>query len=407
MADALLSVEAARARIQAAFAPLAAETVSLSEAAGRVLAEDLIARRTQPPAAVSAMDGYAVRAADVARVPAKLRIIGEAPAGGAFAGTVGAGDCVRIFTGGPLPAGADAVVIQEDTDMGKPVVLVKETARAGENVRAAGIDFREGEALLRAGRRLTARDIGLAAAMNHPWIAVRRKPRIAILATGDEVVRPGDPIGPNQIVSSNGPALAAFIQARGGVPIDLGIARDEAGSLIALTEGARGADLLITTGGVSVGDYDLVQKVLGAAGLTVDFWKIAMKPGKPLMFGRLNAANVMGLPGNPVSSMVCALLFLGPAIDAMLGLPGSGVPVMRARLGADVGPNNFREDYMRATLADAADGLPIATPFPVQDSSMMSRLAQAHCLIRRPPDAPAAKKGEVVEVISLADILGA
>lgn len=409
MADTLLSVDEARARIQGAcaFPRLAAETVALSEAAGRVLAEELAARRTQPPTAVSAMDGYALRVADVASVPAKLKVIGESPAGGAFAGTVGAGECVRIFTGGPVPAGADAVVIQEDTDMGKPMVTVKETLKPGENIRAAGIDFSEGQVLLRAGRRLTARDIGLTAAMNHPWIAVTRRPRIAILATGDEVVRPGDPIGPNQIVSSNGPALAAFIQARGGVAIDLGIARDEAGSLTALTEGARGADLLITTGGVSVGDYDLVQKVLSAAGLKVDFWKIAMKPGKPLMFGSLPATRVLGLPGNPVSSMVCALLFLGPAIDAMLGLPGSGVPMMRARLGADVGPNNFREDFMRATLTDGDGDLPVATPFPVQDSSMMSRLAQAGCLIRRAPNAAPAKKGDVVEVISLADILGA
>jgi molybdopterin molybdotransferase len=407
MAEGLLSVAEARQRIRAAFTPLAAETVALSDAAGRVLAEDLAARRTQPPTAVSAMDGYAVRAADAARVPAKLKLIGEAPAGGAFAGQVGKGECVRIFTGGPVPDGADAIVIQEDTDMGAPVVTVTEAPKPHQHIRDAGIDFAEGDILLRIGRRLTARDIGLAAAMNHPWLAVRRKPRIAILATGDEVVRPGDPIGPHQIVSSNGPALAALIAARGGLSSDLGIARDEAGSIRALTEGARGADLLITTGGVSVGDYDLVQKVLGEAGLAVDFWKIAMKPGKPMMFGRLGETHVIGLPGNPVSSMVCALLFLGPAIDAMLGLPGPGVPLARARLGADVRANNFREDYLRATLTAEGADLPVATPFPVQDSSMMSRLAEADCLVIRPPNAPAARKGEVVEIIPLADIPGA
>jgi molybdopterin molybdotransferase len=378
----MLSVDAARTRIRSAFKVLAPEIVALDSAGGRVLAEDLIARRTQPPSAVSAMDGYAVRGGDVQTVPTTLEVIGEAPAGGAFTGTVGPGQAVRIFTGGPVPDGADAIVLQEDTDMGKPRVSVREAPAPRQHIRDAGIDFAKGQVLLKAGRRLGGRDIGLAAAMNHPWVSVTRAPRISILATGDEVVRPGDPIGPNQIVSSNGPALAAFIRARGGVPIDLGIARDEANSLSALTEGARGSDLLITTGGVSVGDYDLVQKVLGAAGLKVDFWKIAMKPGKPLMFGHLGETPV-------------------------LGLPGDGVPMARARLAQALGPNNFREDFIRATLKDDSGELPVVTPFPVQDSSMMSRLAQADCLIRRPPDAPAAKAGEIVPIVPLDRVTGA
>jgi molybdopterin molybdotransferase len=406
MAD-MISVEEARTRICAAFAPLATEMVAVTEAAGRVLSQDLAARRTQPPSAVSAMDGYAVRAADVEQVPAKLKVVGEAPAGGAFAGTVGEGEAVRIFTGGPVPAGADAIVIQEDTDMGSPTVTVNEAAHAGQHVRRAGIDFSEDEVLLETGRRLGARDIGLAAAMNHPWIAVTRKPRVALLATGDEVVRPGDPIGPNQIVSSNGPALAAFIESLGGIAIDLGIATDDEESIRTLAQGARGADLLVTMGGVSVGDRDLVQKVLGEAGLEVDFWRIAMKPGKPLMFGRLGGAPVLGLPGNPVSSMVCALLFLGPAMNKMLGLAGTGLPVIRARLGADIGANNFREDYMRATFEADGDGTPVAMPLAIQDSSMMSALARADGLIIRPPDAPAASSGDWVEVIRLGDIPGA
>jgi molybdopterin molybdotransferase len=406
MAD-MISVEEARTRICAAFAPLATEMVAVTDAAGRVLSQDLAARRTQPPSAVSAMDGYAVRAADVEQVPAKLKVVGEAPAGGAFAGTVGEGEAVRIFTGGPVPAGADAIVIQEDTDMGSPTVTVNEAAHAGQHVRRAGIDFSEDEVLLETGRRLGARDIGLAAAMNHPWIAVTRKPRVALLATGDEVVRPGDPIGPNQIVSSNGPALAAFIESLGGIAIDLGIATDDEESIRTLAQGARGADLLVTMGGVSVGDRDLVQKVLGEAGLEVDFWRIAMKPGKPLMFGRLGGAPVLGLPGNPVSSMVCALLFLGPAMNKMLGLAGTGLPVIRARLGADIGANNFREDYMRATLEADGDGTPVAMPLAIQDSSMMSALARADGLIIRPPDAPAASSGDWVEVIRLGDIPGA
>ncbi|MDX1483138.1 MAG: molybdopterin molybdotransferase MoeA [Alphaproteobacteria bacterium] len=403
----MISVAEARSRISDAFAPLATELVGLSDAVGRALAEDLAARRTQPPSAVSAMDGYAVRAADVAEVPATLEVIGEAPAGGAFAGTLGPGQAVRIFTGGPVPAGADAIVIQEDTDLGDPDVTVKEAAPAGQHIRAAGIDFSEGEVLLTAGRRLGARDIGLAASMNHPWIPVIRRPRIALLATGDEVVRPGDPLGPNQIVSSNGPALAAFIESRGGIAVDLGIARDDEASIRALAGGARGADLLITMGGVSVGDRDLVQKVLGEVGLEVDFWRIAMKPGKPLMFGLLGGTPVLGLPGNPVSSMVCAMLFLGPAMDRMLGLPGSGLPLIRARLGADVAANNFREDYMRATVTTGEDGTLVATPLKIQDSSMMSALARADGLIIRPPDAPPAAAGDWADVIPLGEIRGA
>jgi len=403
----LISVAEARERIAAAFQPLATEMVALTQAAGRVLAEDLEARRTQPPSAVSAMDGYAARAADVARVPVKLTVIGEAPAGGAYVGTVSQGQAVRIFTGGPVPAGADTVIIQENTDMGSPEVTVKQAAPKGQHIREAGIDFSEGEVLLEAGRRLGARDIGLAASMNHPWIPVARRPRVALLATGDEVVRPGEPVGPNQIVSSNGPALAAFIESRGGLAIDLGIARDDEASIRTLARGARGADLLITMGGVSVGDRDLVQKVLGEAGLEVDFWRIAMKPGKPLMFGTLGGTPVLGLPGNPVSSMVCALLFLGPALDRMLGLPVIGVPLVRARLGSDVRPNNFREDYMRATFATGEDGALIATPLPIQDSSMMSALARSDGLIIRPPDAPAAAKGAWTDVIPLGDIRGA
>lgn len=406
MAD-MISVAEARERIASAFQPLATEMVALPEAAGRVLAENLAARRTQPPHAVSAMDGYAARAADVKSVPAKLELIGEAPAGGAFAGKVRKGQTVRIFTGGPLPDGADTVVIQEDTDMGSPEVTVNETAPKGQHIRKAGIDFSEGEVLLEAGRRLGARDIGLAAAMNHPWIPVTRRPRIALLATGDEVVRPGEPLGPNQIVSSNGPALGAFIESRGGQALDLGIAQDEEASIRALAQGARGADMLITMGGVSVGDRDLVQKVLGNVGLKVDFWRIAMKPGKPLMFGEMRDTPVLGLPGNPVSSMVCALLFLGPALDRMLGIQGSGLPLIRARLGSDVGANNFREDYMRAVFTTGEDGACIATPLPIQDSSMMSALARADGLIIRPPDAPPAAKGEWTDVIPLGDIRGA
>ena len=402
MAD-MISVVEARRRINAQFNTLSTEMVALSAAAGRVLSADISARRTQPPSDVSAMDGYAVKAGDLKAVPVQLNVLGEAPAGGMFDGEVKAGQAVRIFTGGPMPKGADTVIMQEDTDLGTDMVTVNENTGlvTGKHVRGAGIDFSAGDVLLKAGKRLGPRDIGLAAAMNHPWLPVTRKPRVALLATGDEVVRPGDPIGPNQIVSSNGASLAAFIEMNGGVAMDLGIASDDEASIATMADGARGADLLVTMGGVSVGDHDLVQKVLGQAGMEIDFWKIAMKPGKPLMFGLLDGTGVLGLPGNPVSSMVCAILFLGPVLDKMLGLPGDGVGLIRAKLGSKVGANNFREDYMRASLAPGDDGSPIATPLPVQDSSMMAALAGAGCLILRPPDAPAEDAGAWVDVIPL------
>jgi molybdopterin molybdotransferase len=399
----MLSVEEATARILAAFAPLPAETVSIADALGRVLAEDVIARVTQPPADVSAMDGSAVRAADVAKVPVTLHQIGSAPAGGAFAGTVEAGQCVRIFTGGPVPRGADAIVIQEDVTAAGDQITIKEGAPRGRYVRPAGLDFRVGDVGLKAGRAIGVRDVALAAAMNHPWLRVRRKPRIAILATGDEVVMPGDPIGPNQIVSSNGLALAAMVAAAGGEPIQLGVAPDSTDALQELTAGARNADLLVTSGGVSVGEHDLVRSALGAKGLAVDFWQIAMRPGKPLMFGRIAATPVLGLPGNPVSSLVCATLFLRPALAKMLGRAETGPASKAAILGRDLGANDKRQDYLRATLTTDAQGRPVATPFDRQDSSMVATLARADCLIVRAPHAPAAKAGDPVTIVALAD----
>lgn len=396
----MISVKEARTRIVAAFTPVAAETVSVADALGRVLAEDLVARVSQPPAAVSAMDGYAVRAEDVAEVPVTLKLVGAAPAGGAYAGTVQTGQCVRIFTGGPVPVGADTIVIQENVTAEGERITIRDGAPRGRYVRPAGLDFKAGEIGLKAGRVLGVRDVGLAAAMNHPWIKVRRKPRIAILATGDEVVMPGEPIGPNQIVSSNGISLAAFVTAWGGDPIQLGVAPDSADALQRLAAGAQNADLLVTSGGVSVGEHDLVRSALGARGLAVDFWQIAMRPGKPLMFGRIGDTPVLGLPGNPVSSLVCAIIFLRGALGAMLGTDGSG-HVGKAVLGRDLPANDRRQDYLRSSLSVDADGRPVATPFDKQDSSMLATLARAACLVVRPPNAAAARAGDVVEVIEL------
>jgi molybdopterin molybdotransferase len=269
------------------------------------------------------------------------------------------------------------------------------------HVRPAGLDFVAGAVGLAAGRLLTARDIGLAAAMNHPWLRVRRRPRVAILATGDEIVRPGDPIGPNQIVSSNALALSALVKSVGGDPVMLGIAPDETGALRRLAAGAVGADLLVTTGGASVGEHDLVRSGLAEDGLALDFWSIAMRPGKPLMFGRLGAVPLLGLPGNPVSSLVCAVVFLKPALEALLGLTRAQAPRQTAPLATDLKANDRRQDYLRARLVIGDDHVQRVTPFPKQDSSMLTPLAQADCLVVRPPHAPAAQAGTAVEIIPL------
>jgi molybdopterin molybdotransferase len=397
----MISVAEARARILAALAPLGAETVPVADGFGRVLAEDVVARVTQPPAAVSAMDGYAVRGADVAAGPTILTQIGAVPAGAAFPGIVRAGACVRIFTGAPLPMGTDTIVIQENVQAEGVRIEVTEATVPGRFVRPAGLDFRAGDVGIAAGTVIGVRHLALAAAMNHPWLRVARKPRVAILATGDEVVMPGEPIAPNQIVSSNGLALAAFVRSWGGEPVQLGIAPDRTDALQAMAAGARGADLLVTTGGASVGEHDLVRSALGARGLELDFWQIAMRPGKPLMFGRIGDTPMLGLPGNPVSSLVCSEIFLRPILLRLQGAADGAAPLLEASLGADLPANDRREDYLRATLTRGADGETIATAFGKQDSSMLSLLARADALLIRAPHAPALQAGSKVSVLPL------
>jgi molybdopterin molybdotransferase len=395
----MISVEEAMARLLTPLNALPPEQVSLADATGRVLAEDVAARRTQPPFAVSAMDGYAVRAADVARVPVELRIVAEIPAGAGFGGVIGPGEAARIFTGAPLPEGADAIVIQEDTERSGDRVQVREGAAAGRYVRRAGLDFAEGDVLLHAGTRLSPRHIGLAAAMNRPWLFVRRRPRVAILSTGDEIVMPGDPIGPHQIVSSNALALCAFATACGGIPVLVGNAPDDPDALRTIAAAAKGVDLFVTTGGVSVGEHDLVRDVLSEEGLAIDFWQIAMRPGKPLMVGNYRGTPMVGLPGNPVSTLVCSLLFLKPALDKLSGLSDAVEPPVTARLAVPLQANDRRQDYLRARLVRAADGALEAVPFAVQDSSMMRPLALSGCLVVRPPHAPALAAGSPVPII--------
>ncbi len=396
----LLPVDEAKARILAGVKPLPAETVRLGDALGRVLARDLKATRDQPPFAASAMDGYAVRAADTSTAPARLKLIGVAPAGHAFAGTVGAGQAVRIFTGGPMPRGADTVVIQENTDADGGHVIINKAPIPGHSVRGRGLDFRKGETLVTAGTRLDASSIGLVAAMNHVEIAVRRAPRVTLFTTGDELVPVGGKPGPDQIVSSNSVALGAFIRHFGGAPRDLGIIPDRLNATIRAIGKAEGSDILVTTGGASVGDHDFVREALIAAGIKIDFWKIAMRPGKPLMFGRKGKLSVIGLPGNPVSALICARLFLKPLLDALLGLPPEPPPPL-ARLGAGMAANDGRQDYVRAELARDAEGRLTVKPFPKQDSAMLRTLVDAGCLVIRPPNAPAAPAGTLVPALPI------
>jgi molybdopterin molybdotransferase len=403
MADDLLAVDEARARILAALSPTAAETVALAEGAGRVLARGVVARLTQPPADVSAMDGYAVRAADAAE-GATLAVVGAAPAGRPFPGAVGAGQAVRIFTGGFVPEGADAILLQEDATAAEGRVRVNETVAAGRHIRRRGLDFSEGAEVLPAGRKLTARDIGLAAASNNPWLAVHRKPRIGILATGDEIALPGDPIPPGGIVSSNAHALAALVRAAGGDAVVLPIAPDDTQAIAEVAATVHAFDMLVTTGGASVGEHDLIQAALGGEGFDLGFWKIAMRPGKPLIWGRLGRTPVLGLPGNPVSALVCGVVFLIPAIAKLSGLPGAAAPTRRVATAVPLAQNDRRADHLRATVTLDPDGRMVATPASVQDSSMLATLARADALVLRAPFAPAVAAGAEVEVIVLAEL---
>ena len=400
----MLSVTEARARILSPLRPTPTELVGLSQAWGRVLAAPIAARLTQPPADVSAMDGYALRAAD-GRMGACLTIIGESPAGHPFEGAIRPGEAVRLFTGSVVPAGADTVLLQEDATRDGATVTVNEACVAGRHIRHAGQDFVAGSVLLQPGRRLGARDIGLAAAANHPWVTVHQRPTVAILATGDEIAMPGEPLRQGGIVSSNAHAIAALVRAGGGIPMVLPVVPDDRTALAAAIDRTRQAAILVTTGGASVGDHDLVQAALQECGFELDFWKVAMRPGKPLLYGHLRDMPVLGLPGNPVSALICSALFLLPAIDVLSGLAAGDPRTERAVLGVPLRANDGRADHLRAMLVSGEDGMLTAMPFERQDSGLLSALTQADALVLRAPFAPAAPIGAAVEVIRL-DHLG-
>jgi molybdopterin molybdotransferase len=399
----MISVDEARSRILAGLHPTGAEILPLASAWRRVSAAPVVARLRHPPQDVSAMDGYALRAADGV-VGAVLRVAGHAPAGHPWEGTLKSGEALRLFTGSIVPDGADSVLLQEDASREGDSVTVNEAVTKGRHIRRAGQDFAVGDVLVPASRQLTARDIGLIAAGNHPWVTVHRKPVIAILATGDEIALPGEPIPPGGIVSSNSHALAALITAAGGEPMVLPVAPDDRNAIAAATDAAAKADMLVTTGGASVGEHDLVQDALRDRGLTLDFWKIAMRPGKPLMFGALGSIPLLGLPGNPVSSLITSILFLVPAIWRLSGLSCESLPVTPAVLGTPLKANDHRADHLRAGLTTTADGTVVVTAFDRQDSGMLRLLTQSDALIQRPPHAPALDAGACVPIIRLGTI---
>ncbi|MEO5322767.1 molybdopterin molybdotransferase MoeA [Mesorhizobium sp. CC13] len=399
---ALLPVADALERLLESAAPAGTERVGLDEASGRVLGTPLHALRTQPPFDASAMDGYAVIAQDIADLPARLAVIGEAAAGRQFAGKIARGQAVRIFTGAPVPAGADTVVIQENVrDLGNCEVEVVEPTAPGRNIRLKGLDFSEGDLILDAGRLMDPAALSLAAAANHPTLEVQRAPLVAIIATGDELLPPGSSPGPDQIISSNAYGVAAIARSVGARVLDLGIAADKTGSISALVRQALDAEaeVIVTLGGASVGDHDLVHGVLTGLGMKLDFWKIAMRPGKPLMFGRLGDTRCIGLPGNPVASLICSHLFLKPVLAKLGGRPYAP-DIREAVLGAPMKENDLRQDYVRGVVRKTDAGL-VAVPFGVQDSSMLRTLADANCVIIREPFAGAAESGTGCLVLML------
>ncbi len=395
-----LTVEEARSRMLDGAGRLGVETAALPDAIGRVLAAQIVADRHQPPFDASAMDGWAIRRADYGVVDA-FAIVGESAAGRAYAAALETGQAVRIFTGAPVPAGADLVVIQEEAAREGDIIRFTAGDDPKSNIRPAGGDFRSGDHLLEAGARIDPWRLSLAAAAGRDRLEVARRPKVAILATGDELVPPGGAPAPDQIFESGSFSLAALITAWGGEAVKLAPAADSADAIADAVRGAA-VDLVVTIGGASVGDYDLVKPAMAQLGLDLRVQTIAVRPGKPTWFGVLaDGRRVLGLPGNPASALVCAELFLRPLLAALTGADAA-LPFTPARLAAPLPANGPREHWMRAARAIDAEGRLVVTPFPDQDSSLVGVFARADALLRRPAGAPAALAGELVTILPLA-----
>lgn len=399
----LLPVEEALARVLDGAPVLPPEKIPVGEAHGRVLAAPLASKRDQPPADISSMDGYAARAADLKAEKNLLKVTGESAAGREFRGALKAGEALRIFTGAVMPQGADTVIAQEDAERQGDTVTLP-VSKPGKFVRGRGLDFAAGKSLLEPGRRLSARDLALAAAMDHGKVLVSRRPRVAIIATGDELAEPGAGGDPNRIIASNPIGISALLKPEGADISYTGIVRDKLEDVVAAIRRARAnADILVTLGGASVGDHDLVAKALEAENISLQFHRVALRPGRPLLLARADPLRVIGLPGNPVAVFVCGLLFLVPLLRKMQGRTDFLPAAEPATLGADLAENDHRQDYLRAKIERAPDGRLVASPIGLQDSSMQAFLVNADGLLIRAPLAPAAKKGETCEVIRFAD----
>lgn len=401
----LLPVDEALSRLLNDAEPRGEEKVSIAKAHGRFLSQNITSKRAQPPFNASAMDGYAVRYADANKAGMTLHVVGESAAGHRFNGSFGQGETVRIFTGAPVPIEADTILIQENAKViGDNVIEVTDPVQANRHIRLKGVDFDENQMLLQKSRRLDYSALTLAACMNQSHVSVFKKPKICVLATGDELVEPGGTPGEDQIISSNSLGVVALCSSAGAEAVDLGIASDDMDDIKTRVQKAidSKADILVTIGGASVGDYDLVQKALVEMGMELNFWKIAMRPGKPLMFGKLGDMRFMGLPGNPASCLVTANLFLAPLVRKLAGNPATQV-IQKANTTADLPENTERQEYIRARIERDDNGDLIATPFSRQDSSLVRVFADANGLLIRPPNAKATKAGETCDIILLDD----
>ncbi|MBS1002674.1 molybdopterin molybdotransferase MoeA [Acetobacter thailandicus] len=398
----MLDVAVARARILEKISPCGPETVSLADATGRILVEPVVARLSNPPVSVSAMDGYAARTEDAIK-GALLTVTGEAPAGHPTTQHIAPGTCIRVFTGSQIPAGTSTIILQENVIREGESVSLQTSSDEQQFIRRQGKDFQKGQTLLSAGKRLTARDIGLAAAAGYTWLSVAQRPRVGILSTGDELTLPGDPTQPDSIVNSAAFMVSGLLRTTGAEPVILPIARDNHTALASALAHTTRFDLFITIGGASVGTYDIVQDALKAHGLSLDFWKIAMRPGKPLMSGQIQGTPIIGLPGNPVAAMVCSVIFVAPAVHALMGQPVSAdIESENAILGADVRQNDHRQDFLRCTLVKKPESdLPVAVPFDSQDSAQLCILSQSDALLLRAPGAPPAQAGTPCRIIRL------